>query len=139
MTVQLTVPVPDDVMEQLATLAEEECRTPEGHVLWLIKRATRTAVPARQTKEERLFDARPLFAELRELHLRAGKPSTRVLTAMINEAQGETIISHSTVHTVLNGTLMPSLPMLERIIHALGGDSAHFRELWMQAQSPSAE
>lgn len=135
MTVQLAVNVPDDVMEQLVMLAEEECRTPEGHVLWLIKRATRVAAP--RTREERLLDAQPLFAELRELHLWAGEPSTRALAAMIRETPGQAA-SHTTVADMLNGRRVPSLPMLERIVRALGGDSAHFRELWMQAQS-SAE
>jgi TIR domain len=65
-----------------------------------------------------------LFAALREIHRRAGEPSTRKV------AQGAGGISHTTVAAVLRGTTVPTWPVLEKIVKYLDGDIELFRQLW---------
>lgn len=71
-----------------------------------------------------LRSARILFSELRKLHIRAGKPSSREVATSIGG------ISHTTVNNVIRGKRIPSWLVLSRIVRELGGDEALFRGLW---------
>jgi len=68
--------------------------------------------------------ARELFGELRQLHVRAGEPSSR---AVADRAGG---MSHTTVNQVLRGRRIPSWPILLRIVQGLDGDEDLFRVIW---------
>ncbi len=70
-----------------------------------------------------------LFRQLLTLHRRAGEPSTRDIARRTHGA-----VSHSTVNAILRGTRFPKWGHLEVIVEALEGDTAHFRELWVQAR-----
>lgn len=137
MSQSLTVELPDEMMEALQKLAEDQCRTPEAQVFWLIRRAVRSRYSVR-TPEERRGDTEPLFAELTTLYLNAGAPSTRKLSAAtragIAGAEGSGV-GHSTIHDALRGARLPAWTILEQIVIALHGDAEHFRQLWMTARS----
>jgi trehalose 6-phosphate synthase len=70
-----------------------------------------------------------LLAELRELHLRAGEPSTRRIADGIGK-----LVSHTTVHGMLRSTKLPRLEHLLPVVTWLGGDPERFRELWLAAR-----
>jgi hypothetical protein len=72
--------------------------------------------------------SRDLLVALRELHLHAGKPSTRWIA---RSTGGK--ISHDTVHRMLTGTHLPSWVSLELVVRALNGDVETFRALWISA------
>jgi tetratricopeptide (TPR) repeat protein len=72
---------------------------------------------------------RDLAAELHELHHRAGWPSLRAL------ARG-TGVSHTTVSKTFSRPLVPSWGTLELLVEAMGGDTAHFHDLWLAASTP---
>lgn len=63
-------------------------------------------------------------AALRNLHVRAGEPSSR---AMAKEIGG---ISHTTLYAALRGTSVPSWPVTQKLVEHLNGDLETFRELW---------
>ena len=71
------------------------------------------------------------FAALRELHLRAGEPSSRAIATAIGG------ISHTTVHAAIRGTTVPSWPIVAKLVEQLGGDIETFRQLWSDTR-PSA-
>jgi hypothetical protein len=72
-----------------------------------------------------------LYDRLDELHLKAGRPSTR----MIATRAGRGKISSSTVHNVFafRHSRIPKWPFLEEIVKALAGDTAVFLALWQAA------
>lgn len=67
---------------------------------------------------------RELLHALRELHARAGRPSSRDLARRIGD------ISHTTVAECLSGRRLPSWNLLARIVQGLDGDEEEFRTLW---------
>ncbi|GAA2878405.1 toll/interleukin-1 receptor domain-containing protein [Nonomuraea rubra] len=67
--------------------------------------------------------AQELFAALRQLHLRAGEPSTRAIAKASD-------LSHTTVHSALRGPRVPSWPVLAKLVAALDGDEEEWRERW---------
>lgn len=77
---------------------------------------------------------RDLVVALRELHLRAGEPSTR----SISKATGKQI-SHETVNQTLKGSVLPHWTTVEFIVKALEGDVETFRELWISARRAMGE
>jgi hypothetical protein len=76
---------------------------------------------------------RDLLVALRDLHLEAGEPSVRTI------ARSTKAISHDTVHRVLTGPTLPAWWPLERVVVALGGDVATFRQLWKIARRATEE
>lgn len=42
-------------------------------------------------------------------------------------------MSHTTVNTTLAGARLSGWPVVERIVRALGGNTAHFGKLWRDA------
>jgi tetratricopeptide (TPR) repeat protein len=80
---------------------------------------------------EREEPIRSLFAELRNLHRRAGEPSTRVVARSL----GRGVLSHTTVHAVLRGPRVPRWRPLELVVRQLGGDIEQVRELWIGARN----
>jgi Tetratricopeptide repeat/NB-ARC domain len=72
-----------------------------------------------------------LYDQLDDLHLKAGRPSMR----MISTRAGRGKISSSTVHNVFafRHSRIPKWPFLEEIVKALAGDTAVFRSLWQAA------
>jgi tetratricopeptide (TPR) repeat protein len=82
-----------------------------------------------------------LFARLDDLHSRAGLPSMRQIATMA----GRGSISSSTVHNIFRLARVPSWPLLEEVVMALGGaqDREEFLTLWdaawraeIEAESP---
>lgn len=71
-------------------------------------------------------------AALRDLHVRAGEPSSR---AMAKEIGG---ISHTTLYAALRGTSVPSWPVTQKLVEHLGGDVEAFRDLWADTR-PNAQ
>jgi hypothetical protein len=71
-------------------------------------------------------------AALRDLHVRAGQPSSREM------AKGIGAISHSTVYAAVKGTSVPSWPVTEKIVEYLNGDVEAFRDLWVDTR-PTAQ
>ncbi len=74
-----------------------------------------------------------LASALRRLHERAGSPTTRDVAATAGN------LSHTTVADTLSGRTVPSWKTLQRLISALGGDSADFRDLWLEASEHSGK
>jgi hypothetical protein len=65
---------------------------------------------------------------LSELHLRAGRPGTRVIA---NRAGA---VSHSTIGRAMRERkILPTWPVTEKIVTQLGGDVEQFRTLWREA------
>jgi hypothetical protein len=81
--------------------------------------------------DPRELSARQLARRLRGWHLAAGRPSTRAISRDMTAAG--TPVSHTTVADALNGTRVPSWPLLEALVAYLGGDIAETRSLWEQA------
>jgi hypothetical protein len=133
-TTQVTIAVPDDLMDRLEVQAEMELRTVEGQVLWLLKNAVNGPRSRRPQREERLRRTGALFKELDFLYIQAGKPSLRHIS-MVTRRQGAHEVGHSTVHTLLDGTVPPSWPVLEAVVLALGGDAGYFKDLWVEANA----
>ena len=74
-----------------------------------------------------------LFLALRDLHLRAGEPSMRVI------ARSTDALCHDTVYRVLTGPKLPRWGALELVVEELGGDVETFRELWISARLAAEE
>ena len=70
-----------------------------------------------------------LFDRLDQLHLRAGRPSTREIA--VKAGRGK--ISSSTVHNVFRNARVPRWNFLEEIVKALDGDIEEFHALWEAA------
>ncbi|MEV6527754.1 GPP34 family phosphoprotein [Longispora sp. NPDC051575] len=87
-------------------------------------------MPATPLDQPASEQSQALFAALRDLHLRAGEPSTRTIAA----ACGRGVISHNTVHKVLVGPRLPRLEQLLTVVAQLCGDAQVFRELWIAAR-----
>jgi hypothetical protein len=68
------------------------------------------------------------MSALRDLHLRAGEPSMRLI------ARRTQALSHDTVHRVLVGPVLPRWGALELVVEALEGDVDTFRLLWISAR-----
>lgn len=69
---------------------------------------------------------RDLNDALHELHHRAGWPSLR---AMARDAG----VSHTTVSHVFSAPKLPTWGVVEVLVEALGGGTAHFHDLWLAA------
>ena len=131
MSVQVSATLPDDIMAWLVSTAEENFRTPEGQLLWLLQNTKTRSEQHRQDSEA----AKQLNHELRKLHLDAGQPSIRAIAGRIDRQGSKTIrVSHTSVHNILQGKRVPSWAMVEAIVTALGGNRPHFKKLWMQAK-----
>lgn len=76
-----------------------------------------------QSHQERQF-----FRALRELHRRAGQPSSRALAITIGGT------SHTTVNSALRGPKVPTWPVVAKLVDALDGDVESIRQLWMDAR-----
>jgi tetratricopeptide (TPR) repeat protein len=70
-----------------------------------------------------------LFDRLDQLHLEAGRPSMREISARVGRGR----ISSSTVHNVFRSSRVPRWSFLEDIVKALRGDPAVFQPLWQAA------
>jgi trehalose 6-phosphate synthase len=87
----------------------------------------RTAgVTGQESASQRL--RQDLVAQLRDLHLRAGEPSTRRIAEEIGN------LSHTTVHGMLRGDRLPRQQHLLDVVARLGGDRERFRQLWIAAR-----
>lgn len=64
------------------------------------------------------------FGAIRDLHLKAGEPSSRAIATAIGR------ISHTTVHAAIRGNTVPSWPVVQKLVAQLGGDIETFRQLW---------
>ncbi len=71
-----------------------------------------------------------LFAAVRQLHLRAGEPSSR----LISKACGPGTISHTTVSQVIRGPKVARLNYLLAVVKQLDGEVQPFHELWIEAR-----
>ena len=67
--------------------------------------------------------------ELTDLHTRAGAPSSRRVVSLASFS-----MSHATVNDALVGNRLVSLKHSNAIVESLGGDAAHFKELWVAAR-----
>ncbi|MEV4142665.1 hypothetical protein AB0J40_03300 [Amycolatopsis sp. NPDC049691] len=65
-----------------------------------------------------------LAAELRKLHLRAGKPSTRKIAAAVGD------VSHTTVNEMLRGSRVPAWEFVKKVGLYLDGDEQELWALW---------
>ncbi|MFI5798378.1 helix-turn-helix domain-containing protein [Streptomyces sp. NPDC051677] len=71
---------------------------------------------------------RRFAAELRRLRITAGEPQVKTIAS---RAQ----CSQATVSEVLNGHRLPSETVTRRLVIALGGDWAHWGQLWREAKT----
>jgi Helix-turn-helix domain len=69
-------------------------------------------------------------AELRRLHREAGKPTYRELQR--RTGYGRTVLS-----AALNGSRLPTWPVAEALVTALGGDPAAVKSRWAAAAPPA--
>jgi hypothetical protein len=81
---------------------------------------------------DRVAPEESLAAALQDLHLKAGKPSTR----KIAEAVGG--VSHTTVNEMLRGSRVPAWELVEKVSHFLSGNVDELRTLWMATQKRSS-
>src|SRR5215475_10726734 len=70
-----------------------------------------------------------LHRAVTDLHLRAGRPSTRSI------ARTSGMLSHDTVHRILTEDQTPTWTSLESVVAALGGNVEDFRVLWLAART----
>ena len=73
---------------------------------------------------------RDLVLALHDLHHHAGWPSLRRLAR-------DTGVSHTTVSKAFSQPALPTWGTLELLVEAMGGDVAHFHELWLAASTPT--
>jgi hypothetical protein len=92
----------------------------------------RRATPINDNGVERASQTYALVCALRELRLRAGQPTTR----LIAKGSGS---SHTTVAETLSGKRIPSWPLVAGIVTYLDGDKERFRQLWMAATEESLQ
>lgn len=78
------------------------------------------------------YQERQFFRALRELHRKAGQPSSRSIAAKIGGT------SHTTVASALRGPKVPTWPVVARLVEALDGDLDSIREFWIEAREPLA-
>jgi predicted NACHT family NTPase len=83
--------------------------------------------------QEASSEAEVFVSALRDLHLRAGKPSTRSMS----KATGT--VSHTTVAELLGGRRIPSWPVVASIVRHLGGNEMEFHQLWLAAIGESPD
>ncbi|MFF1608811.1 helix-turn-helix domain-containing protein [Amycolatopsis sp. NPDC058278] len=74
-----------------------------------------------------------LALTLRELHLLAGKPSSRKI------AQAVGGVSHTTVSELLRGARVPAWDIVEKVCRFLSGNLEEVRSLWVATQRISAK
>ncbi len=143
MTVRLTLDIPDEIMDFLQETAAAELRSPKSQALWFLREAygrqARIRAPNSTDYNSRLHLFQPVFTELERLHLQAGKPSSRTVAQLIRKTDGGYTVGHSTVHTVLNGSAVPTWPVLDKITVALNGDILAMKQLWMTAAAASSQ
>ena len=124
----VTITVPDELAAWLIRTAEENFRTPEGQLLWLL-----TNIRGRNEEQhDNRAAAQQLHQEIRKLQLEAGQPSIRAIAERTRRA-GQPV-AHSSVQEVLRGKRLPTWTIVEAVVNALHGDRLHFLELWMQAK-----
>jgi hypothetical protein len=75
---------------------------------------------------------RELLGALRELHLRAGRPSVREIAHSTDKTSHP--ISRDTVHRVLKRNDLPRWDNLQATVVALSGDVETFQKLWISAR-----
>ncbi len=75
---------------------------------------------------------RDLNDALHELHHRAGWPSLRALAR-------DAGVSHTTVSHVFSALRTPAWGVLELLVEALGGSTAHFHDLWLAASTATED
>lgn len=73
---------------------------------------------------------RDLVDALHDLHHRAGWPSLRTLARACG-------VSHTTVSKTFSSSTLPTWGVLELLVEAMGGDTATFHDLWLDATSPT--
>lgn len=88
-----------------------------------------SSVPSAESHIES-HQERQFFRALREIHRRAGQPSSRVIATKIGG------MSHTTVILALRGPKVPTWPVVSKIVEALDGDVEAIRPLWMEAREP---
>lgn len=91
--------------------------------------------PANPAELEPAAALQLLAAALRRLHEEDGAPSTRVVARMA-ERRGLGL-SHTSVHNLLTGSVVPSWDVLRRVVTVLDGDPEQFRALWLAARPPA--
>ncbi len=74
--------------------------------------------------ETALYRGRRLLSELQDLHLKAGRPSSRAISRELGD------VSHTTVADLLAGRRIASWEIVRRIVGHLGGDESAFLALW---------
>ncbi|WP_353900189.1 YbjN domain-containing protein [Micromonospora harpali] len=67
-----------------------------------------------------------LFEELKRLHRTAGEPTMRQIAKNLP-------CTYATVHSAMRGPRVPKWPLLELIVEKLGGNTDHFKQLWIAA------
>jgi len=123
---ELRIDLPDELAGELAAAAEAQLRTPEAQAAWILRSALKNAANG-AGRQQRLARYQPVLKELRELHLQAGKPSIRDIAERTGLGRGP-------VHLALSGTVSaPSLRTLDAMVRDLGGDTEHFRAMWIEA------
>lgn len=136
---QLTITVPAGLMAKFRALAAADFRTPEEETLWVIQNAVNAAASAGNSRwnapgsvrAERVRRNQEIVNELQRLYVQAGRPSCRNLAEAVSGKDFR--VAHSTVNTAINGTIPPSLPLLERLVAVMHGDVEHFKALWAAA------
>jgi hypothetical protein len=78
------------------------------------------------------MDVDGFAAGLRQLHRAAGKPTYQQLQRQTG--YGRTVLS-----AALNGTRLPTWPVTEALVQALGGDPAEWRARWASASTTEPE
>ena len=87
-------------------------------------------MPAEIDRTDRLN--RDFFAEMNQLHHRAGRPSMRTIGSHVG-------CSHTTVGTVFRGPMIPRFGLVELVVEYLRGDVERFRLLWYRATGGAPE
>ena len=71
---------------------------------------------------------------LRDLHIRAGQPSTRELAQVARRDLGSAV-THTNIHDALTGHRLPRWPVARVLVILLKGDEEYFHDLWHAAAS----
>lgn len=71
---------------------------------------------------------------LRDLHIRAGQPSTRELAQVARRDLGSAV-PHTNIHDALTGHRLPRWPVARVLVILLKGDEEYFHDLWNAAAS----
>ncbi|HET8659396.1 MAG TPA: hypothetical protein VFM55_10410 [Micromonosporaceae bacterium] len=71
---------------------------------------------------------------LRDLHIRADRPSTRELAQVARRDLGSAV-THTAIQDALTGHRLPRWPVVRVLVTLLKGDEEYFRDLWHAAAS----